>query len=147
MWNSNGNFYSVSKHDSPTCADPNLYWSIVGSLYYLSFTRSDIAFIVHRVSKFMHNPKDSHWQAVKHILCYLKNTVSYGLFLTHSSSLSFQAFADNDWAEDPDDRRSVGSYCVYLGSRLISWSCKQRSTVARSSTEVEYKALANAAAE
>lgn len=95
----------------------------------------------------MHNPKDSHWQAVKHILCYLKNTVSYGLFLPHSSSLSFQAFADNDWAEDPDDRRSVGSFCVYLGSRLISWSCKQQSAVARSSTEVEYKALANAAAE
>ena len=34
-----------------------------------------------------------------------------------------------------------------MGNNLISWGCKQQQTVARSSTEAEYKALANAAAD
>ena len=46
-----------------------------------------------------------------------------------------------------DDRHSIGNYCIFLGKNLISWSCKKQTTVARSNTEAEYKALANAAAE
>jgi hypothetical protein len=46
-----------------------------------------------------------------------------------------------------DDRRSIGSYCIFLDKNLISWSCKKQATVSRSSIEAKYKALANAAAE
>ena len=33
--------------------DPHLYRSVVGGLQYLSFTRPDLAFVVHKVSKYM----------------------------------------------------------------------------------------------
>ena len=33
-----------------------------------------------------------------------------------------------------------------MGSNLISWSCKQQPTMAKSSIKIEYKAIANAAA-
>jgi histone deacetylase 1/2 len=106
--------------DTEAFDDPTLYRSIIGGLHYLSFTRPDIAFAVHHVSKFMHQPKQSHWICVKRILRYLKHSISYCLLLSCSSSFTFQPFSDADWAGDTDDRRSVGAYCVFLGSNLIS---------------------------
>lgn len=61
--------------------------------------------------------------------------------------MSFAAFLDADWVGDALDCRSTGGYCMYLGPNLVSWSAKKQVIVALSSSEAEYKALANAAAE
>ena len=74
----------------------NFYRSIVGSMQYLAFTRPDLAFVVHKVSKFMHNPLGTHWLAVKHILRYLKHSISTGLFIAKAVTSTLQAFADSD---------------------------------------------------
>jgi len=135
----------LTSTDGTPFEDIRLYRNIVGSMQYLAFKRPDIAFVVHKVSKFTHNPLDTHWLAVKRILRYLKHSISTALFITKTVNFTLQAFFDSDWAADRDDRRSVGAYCIYMGSNLISWSCKQQPTVARSSTEAEYKAIVNAA--
>ena len=111
--------------------DPHLHRSIVGGLQYLSFTRPDLAFVVHKVSKYMQNPIEPHWATVKRILRYLKNTISHALLIQPIIDLKLHTFSDADWASDRDDRRSIGAYCVYLGNNLISWGCKQQQTVAR----------------
>jgi len=48
--------------------DPTLYRTIVGSLVYLTITRSDIAYVVHVVSQFVASSTTVHWVAVLHIL-------------------------------------------------------------------------------
>lgn len=89
---------------------------------------------------------DSHWQAVKKILRYLKHIVSTGLLITKANNFRIQAYSNSDWAGDRDDQRSVGAHCIFQGPNIIYWSCKQQQTVAQSSTVVEYKLLANTAA-
>nr|KYP37069.1 Copia protein [Cajanus cajan] len=110
---------------------------------------TEIAFSVNKVSQFMCSPMEEHWKVVKRILRYLKRTVGHGLVFTPASSttsFNLTAFTDADWAADPNDRRSTSAVCIYLGPNLVSWSKKQL-LVARSSTEAEYRALAQAVTE
>jgi histone deacetylase 1/2 len=69
------------------------------------------------------------------------------LKISKSHSLLVSAFSDADWAGCLDDRHSTGGFVVFLGTNLVSWSARKQATVSRSSTEAEYKALANATAE
>jgi histone deacetylase 1/2 len=95
----------------------------------------------------LHAPRSPHWSAVKQILCYIQHTVSHGLHICTASSSFLSAFSDADWVDSSEDRRSTGEHAIYYGPNLIAWSAQKQSTVSRSSTESEYKALANATAE
>ena len=70
-----------------------------------------------------------------------------GLSLCHSPSTTLNIFTDADWAGCPDDRRSFGGFAVYCGANLVSWASRKQRTVARSSTESEYRSLVDATAE
>ena len=48
--------------------DATFYRSIVGGLCYLVHTRPDIAFVMGYVSRFMEDPREDHWVAVKRLL-------------------------------------------------------------------------------
>jgi hypothetical protein len=138
---------SLSAFEGEPFTDHTLYRSTVGALQYLALTWPNIAFTVNKLSQFMQKPLLPHWQSVKRLLRYLKNTIHFGLQIYRNSFPSIQAFSDADWAGSYHDRRSTGSHCIFLGKNLISWSCKKQATVAHSSTEVEYKTLANVAVE
>ena len=117
------------------------------ALQYLTLTRPDISFAVNKVCQYLSKPTDVHWEAVKRILRYIKGTIATGLQIHRSNSTLLSVFTDADWAGCADERLSTGSYVDFLGSNLISWSARKQPTVSCSSSEAEYKALANGAAE
>ena len=127
--------------------DSRRYRSIVGTLQYLTLTRPDLSFSVNKVCQYLHAPTTTHLTAVKRILRYVKDTISLGITFQQSPSTLLSAFSDVDWAGCLDDRRSTGGFAVFLGPNLISWSARKQATVSCSSTEAEYKSLANATAE
>ena len=48
---------------------------------------------------------------------------------------------DSDWASDPDTRKSVSGWCIYLGVNLIACKSKGQNCTSMSSTEAEYIAI------
>ena len=128
---------------STTCSTPivdtTLYRQLVVSLLYLTHTRPDISFAVGLVSRFSHDPHESHWQASKCILRYIRGTTCYGIHYT-SGDPHIVGFIDLDWAGYIDDRNSTSSFLFCLGFGPITWSCKKQHAHTLSSTEAKYRA-------
>ena len=110
-------------------------------------TWPDLSFSVNKGCQFLHAPTTSHWTAVKRILRYVKGTLGVGLTFQKSPSTLLRGFSDEDWDDCLDDRCSTGGFAIFYGPNLISWSACKQATVSRSSTETEYKSLANATVE
>ena len=64
---------------------PTLYRSIIGSLLYLTASRSDIAFSVGVCARYQVAPKESHLIAVKRII---NGTLDYGLWYQKTQMLA-----------------------------------------------------------
>lgn len=125
--------------------DPTVYRSIVGALMWLALnTRPDIAYAVHRAAMFSKSPGSRHWQALKHIVRYLRGSTR-GITFFKSASLVPFAFSDADWGGDPADRASTLGNVLCMAGGVISWCAAKARTPALSSAESEYMALCEGA--
>ena len=129
------------------------YQSAVGSLMYLAMcTRPDILYAVVATARFMHDPGEAHWVAVKRIMRYLKGTADYSI--TYSKSIDpyepfrFYGYSDASWgSDDPDAFKSNSGFVMMLNSKPVSWKSVKQVITAQSSTEAEYIAAGMAAKE
>ena len=84
---------------------------------------------------------------MKHILRYLKGTIQFGITYTKQSSGERVAYSHADWGRDLDDRKSTSGYLFVISGGPVSWKSKKQSSVALSTAEAEYMALASSAQE
>lgn len=59
----------------------------------------------------------------------------------------FYGYADANWAEDRNDRKSNSDYIFKVHGGVVSWRCRKQSCVSLSSTEAEFIALSEACQE
>jgi hypothetical protein len=104
--------------------DPKEYRSMIGSLLYLTATRSEIQFSVCLCARFQASLRTSHRQAVKRIFRYLHHSLDFGLWYSVSSSLALHGFSDADFVGCRLDRKSTSGTCQFLGFSLVSWSSR-----------------------
>ena len=113
------------------------YASAIGSLMAIVCIRPDIVHAVRVVSKFRSRPEKQHWEAVKWILRYLKDSSDTCLYFT-SASWKLQGYVDADFAGDIDSRKSTTGFVFTLGGTAISWASNLQKIVNFSNTEAEY---------
>ncbi|XP_065637550.1 uncharacterized mitochondrial protein AtMg00810-like [Quercus suber] len=133
--------------DGEPISDASCYHQLVGSLIYLTVTRLDISRAVGMVSKFMDAPRSVHYAAILRILRYVKGTLYHGLHYSSRSTLELHTYSDANWVGDPTDRCSIIGFCFLLGTSLVLWHSKKHDVLSHSSTEVEYRAVADTTCE
>nr|GEV41086.1 hypothetical protein [Tanacetum cinerariifolium] len=127
--------------------DPSHYRGIIGTLFYLTSSRSDLQFAICMCARYQARPIEKHVHAVKRIFRYLRGTVHRGLWYPKDSSVSLTAFVDAYHAGCQDTCRSTSGSVQFLGERLISWSFKRQKSAAISSTKAKYIALSSCCAQ
>ena len=114
------------------------YASTVGSLMYaMLYTRLDIYYSVGMVSRYQSNPGPKHWQAIKHILKYLRRMRDY-MLVYRCEDLIPIGYTNSNFQSDLDFRKSTSGYMFTLGDGAINWRSVKQSCIADSTMEVEY---------
>lgn len=143
--------YDAHLTATPTDVEPDHsfpYAMAIGSLMYAAVgTRPDISFAIQYLAQFTSRPSAAHITAVKRIFRYLNGTRNLRLTYRSGGSNTLEGFTDADWATSAVDRRSVAGYIFTLAGGAISWSSAKQRSVATSSMESEYMALAHATKE
>jgi len=136
-----GNF-KLSEAQTSTTEDEKalicevLYASVVGSLMYVMVcTRPEITQAIRVVSRYISNPRNEHWRAMKWILRYLKGNSDMSLCYG-GTDVQVLGYVDSDFAGDIDSRRSTISHVFTLGSGVVSWISRLQKIVALSTMEV-----------
>ena len=129
--------------------EPNVekpFRSLVDHLMWLANqTRPDILNAVRAMARYSHTPKRLHWQAAMHVLMYVRFTSSFGITFLRGmvGGDRMELFVDSDFASKATDRRSVSGAVVMFAGACVMYLRRTKKSVALSSMEAEYVAMAD----
>ncbi|GJV23142.1 hypothetical protein Tco_1375837 [Tanacetum coccineum] len=128
----------LTRNENGESIDDTKYRGMIGSLLYLTASRSDIMFNVCLCAVFKNTKIHSHLEAVKRIFRYIKGTSHLGLWYPKGTGLETIIYVDSDHARDYVDHKSTSGVCTIMGCCLTSWFSKKQTALAISTTKAEY---------
>lgn len=130
--------------------DNKKYQKLIGCLLYVSVnSRPDISASISILAQKVSNPNEEDWNQLKRVVRYLKSSSNLKLKLSdiRSDRNLLYGYADANWAEDSQTRKSNSGYVFFFNGGIVSWACRKQSCVSLSSTEAEFIALSEACQE
>ncbi|MBW0478110.1 hypothetical protein O181_017825 [Austropuccinia psidii MF-1] len=123
------------------------YMKRIGILLYIAqASQPDISYAVNYLVRFSMNTNASHWQALEHLIGYMRDTSDLGILIAEdNSSSAINCYVNGNWGGEGD--RSTHGYIILHGKNPISWKSKRQTTVASSTAQAKYMALSFAARE
>ncbi|KAL7148155.1 hypothetical protein ABFS83_06G159100 [Erythranthe nasuta] len=130
--------FKLSQNQKPKSSEEEQY---IQNIPYANVV-GNLAYALSIFNRFMAEPGNAHWIALKSLLKYLKGTCCLGILYKRDKEDGFavQGFVDSDYAGCVDTRKSLSGYIYTVHGGVVSWkSCLQK-VVALSTTEAEYMA-------
>nr|GEX42562.1 hypothetical protein [Tanacetum cinerariifolium] len=119
--------------------DHSDYRSMIGSLMYVTSSRSDIMFSTCICARYQENPNEHHVSAVKRIFRYLKGTINFGLWYLKDYGFDLTAYLDADHAGCHLDRKRIilayvdgVTRCDLVTLKILLWSSRTEIDLPRS---------------
>ncbi|KAI0994923.1 hypothetical protein K3495_g13257 [Podosphaera aphanis] len=113
-------------------------------MYSMVCTRPDIAWTLGRLAQYISKPAIHHGIALKNLLRYIRSSIKQKVrFGPRGANNDYiQVFTDADWASDKVDRKSFSGGVVMFYGGPISWASRKQNSVATSTADAEYIAMA-----
>jgi len=147
------------------------YRQVIGEIIFpMMKCRPEIAPHAIKLSQYMENPAEVHYQALRDILSFLANTIDDGIYYwrtkprmdlpvepmpaLHPDNYLVQdktmpggdlyGYVDSDWGSDTTHRKSITGIAIVYAGGVIGYKCKYQDVIAHSSTEAEFTAACDA---
>ncbi len=147
MWNCKSliTFMNVScrliKISDEYTADKSLrisYQSIVRSLMYIMLKiQSNITYFISMINLYVFNLIQTHWQAVKRIFRYLRETHQMKVMFRETLKL-LKNYTNSNWAKNQNIKRSISEYAFNVDNEVINWFSKRQFILTLFICEIEY---------
>ncbi|MBW0494789.1 hypothetical protein O181_034504 [Austropuccinia psidii MF-1] len=103
-------------------------------------SQPDIAYAVNYLARFLMCSKPNHWNALEHLIAYLRRTQDLGILIsTDNSKNKLTCYVNENW--DGEGNHLTHSYLLLHGKNPIAWQSKQYIIVASSTAQAEYISL------
>lgn len=102
------------------------YSQIISSLMYIAnCTRSDIAFVVNKLSRFTSNLSHHHWEVLNRVLRYLKHALTFGLHFTKYHAI-LKGYCDANWISNMNDFKPTSGHVFTIGGATVPWKSRKQ---------------------
>lgn len=130
--------YRPCKEEEEILGDQYPYLVVVGALLYLATsTILDIAFAVSVLARHSVRPILRHWNGIKHLLHYLKDTEDLRLYYTQFADPKLVGYCDAGYKPDIPTAKSQIGYVFLRHGAAIYWNSVKQTIIATSSNHAK----------